>query len=331
MEHVNGHRVLVTGGSGFIGSAVVAGLLEHGASVTVLDRQPHPDPRIDSVVAELEEPAARESAVSRGVSGIIHLAAATSVLRSMQDPVGVYAANVAVTAGLLELARTHGVDRFILASTNAVTGDVGRQPIHERMPLRPLTPYGATKAACEMLLSGYAGSYGLAGSALRFTNVYGPGMGHKDSFVPRLMRAALAGGGVQVYGDGQQVRDFVHVDDVVDSLLLAWRTRHVGPLIVGSGRSISVNELVAEARAVSDSPLPVEHTDPKPGEMPAVIVDIAAARELGYRPTVSLRGGLAGVWGDFRRQEGQAFRGQEGQAFRRQGAQAPTAASVPGQ
>ena len=79
------------------------------------------------------------------------------------------------------------------------------------MPLAPLTPYGATKAAGEMLLCGYAGAYGMATCALRFTNIYGPGMEAKDSFVPRLMRAALAGTGVQIYGDGKQLRDLVHM------------------------------------------------------------------------------------------------------------------------
>ena len=103
----------------------------------------------------------------------------------------------------------------MLASTNAVVGDVGTSTITADLPLHPLTPYGATKAAGEMLLSAYSGSYGLSTAALRFTNVYGPGMSHKDSFVPRLMRAALTDSGVRIYGDGKQRRDLVYVDDVV--------------------------------------------------------------------------------------------------------------------
>src|SRR5262249_7550397 len=155
------------------------------------------------------------------------------VLRSVEDPVGTYRLNVDATAALLELAREREVARFILASTNAVTGDVGSEPISEALPLRPLTPYGATKAAGEMLLSAYAGVYGMQACAVRFANVYGPGMHHKDSFVPRLMRAAAQDAGVQVYGDGSALRDYVHVHDVVQGVLCAWQAGHSGALIIG--------------------------------------------------------------------------------------------------
>jgi UDP-glucose 4-epimerase len=299
MSEIDGAYVLVTGGSGFIGSRLVASLRAAGAEVVVADRVPHPDPAVRSVVGDLCDPQVRRAAVSPGLDAVVHLAAITSVLRSVEDPAGVYRLNVDATAGLLELARECEVPRFVLASTNAVTGDVGSAPISELLPLRPLTPYGATKAAAEMLLSAYAGVYGMRTCALRFANVYGPGMRHKDSFVPRLMRAAAAGTGVQVYGDGTQLRDYVHVDDVVQAVLVAWRTDHIGPLIVGSGRSTSVHDLVAAARTVTGAPIPVEHVPAKRGEMPAVVLDIAAARKLGYEPRHDLVSGLATVWPDF--------------------------------
>ena len=188
---------------------------------------------------------------------------------------------------------------FLLASTNAVTGDVGRATITEQTPLRPLTPYGATKAAGEMLLAAYTASYGLTGAALRFSNVYGPGMEAKDSFVPRLLRAARDGKGIQIYGDGTQMRDLVHVDDIVAGILLAWKTGHNGPLILGSGESVTVNDIVDAARSVTGAELPAEHVPPKPGEMPAVIVDISAARALGYAPRFDLKAGIATVWPEF--------------------------------
>src|SRR4029077_9344534 len=112
---------------------------------------------------------------------------------------------------------------------------VGKNVITEQAPLHPLTPYGATKAAGEMLVSCYTAAYGIAGCALRFSNVYGPGMQHKDSFVPRLMRAARDGHGVQVYGDGTQIRDLIHVNDIVAGILLAWRGGCRGPLLLGGG------------------------------------------------------------------------------------------------
>lgn len=296
---LSGKRLLVTGGSGFIGTNVVTALRVAGADVSVVDREPFPDPEVPTVVGDLTAPATRDAAVTGDLDGIVHLAAVTSVLKSMEDPAGTYQGNVAVTQELLELARLRGVELFVMASTNAVVGDVGGTTITEDIPLRPLTPYGASKAAAEMLLSGYAGSYDMTTCALRLTNVYGPGMGHKDSFVPRLMRAARSGEGVRVYGDGSQRRDFVHVDDVVQGLLAAWETRHIGPVIIGSGQSVSVLELIHAVRTVTGMPVPAEHIPAQAGEMPAVIVDIARARALGYRPSVTLEDGLHTVWEDW--------------------------------
>jgi UDP-glucose 4-epimerase len=297
---LTGERILVTGGAGFLGRSVVPALAAAGALVSVVDQRAYPDPRIPTVVGDLRDPEVRDAAVAPGLTGIVHLAAVTSVLGSLADPVLVHQVNVAATAGLLELARLRRVPRFLMSSTNAVTGDVGDATIDEERAPRPLTPYGATKAAAEMLLSGYAGGYGLTTCALRLTNVYGPGMAHKDSLVPRIVRAVRADRPVRVYGTGAQRRDFVHVDDVVAGLLAAWRAGYVGPLIVGSGRSVSVLELLAVAESVVGRPIKIEHVDPKPGEMPAVVVSIERARRLGYAPSVSLPDGLATVWADLR-------------------------------
>ncbi|HTS96412.1 MAG TPA: NAD-dependent epimerase/dehydratase family protein [Streptosporangiaceae bacterium] len=293
-------RVLVTGGSGFIGRRVVRALLDAGAEVTVADQRPFPgDAAVHAVLGDLCHPDVVAEAVRPGTELIIHLAAVTRVLLSVEDPVTTHRVNVDATAALLEQARQRGVSSFLFASTNAVTGDVGRATIDERVPLRPLTPYGATKAAAEMLIGAYAACYGMTGCSLRFSNVYGPGMQEKDSFVPRLMRAARDGTGVQVYGDGTQVRDLVHVDDIVAGLLTAWRAGFSGPLILGAGESVTVNDIVDAARGVTGRDIPVEHVPPKPGEMPAVIVDISAARALGYVPTHDLKSGLSTVWPEF--------------------------------
>ncbi len=302
-------RVLITGGCGFIGRAVVGAFLARGLAVTVVDREPAVPAAdgVDDVDGDLADKQVRDAAVAPGTVGIVHLAALTSVLRSMERPMQTYHDNVAVTQELLELARTRGVGRFLMASTNAVVGDIGTATISEDLPLRPLTPYGATKAACEMLLSGYAGAYGMATCALRFTNVYGPGMSHKDSFVPRMMRAALSGSGVRVYGDGKQRRDLVHVDDVVHGVLLAWDSGYTGRAIIGSGRSVSVLELIETVREVTGLPLPAEHVPAPQGEMPAVVVDISRSAEtIGYRPSVDLADGLASAWRYFRELQTQA-------------------------
>ncbi|HEY7145733.1 MAG TPA: NAD-dependent epimerase/dehydratase family protein [Streptosporangiaceae bacterium] len=296
-------RVLVTGGSGFIGRRLVRALTEAGADVTVADRRPFPGGGVRTILGDLCDPAVVARAVEPGTDVVFHLAAVTRVLLSVGDPEGTYRLNVDATAGLLERARQHGVGTFVLASTNAVTGDVGTAVITERTLLRPLTPYGATKAAGEMLLGAYASCYGMTCSSLRFTNVYGPGMQEKDSLIPRIMRAAAAGQGIEVYGDGTQVRDLVHVDDLIAGIFAAWRARHTGPLILGAGESVSVNDILAAARSVTGAVLPAAPVPAKPGEMPAVIVDISAARALGYQPEHDLKSGLATVWPEFSKED----------------------------
>lgn len=296
----SGERVLVTGGSGFVGRSVVAEFQRLGVDVVVADRDPFPGGGVTLVQGDLRDPAVRDRAVTPDLAGIVHLAAITSVLRSAEQPQETFDNNVQMTQGLLELARQRDTGPFVLASTNAVVGNVGTSTITERSPLRPLTPYGATKAACEMLLSGYAGAYGMVTAALRFTNIYGPGMAAKDSFVPRLMRAALSGGGVQVYGDGRQARDLVHVADVATAIVTAWRRRFTGTAIIGAATSVTVLDLIEAARVATGEPIPVRHVPAKTGEMPAVIVDIAKARaELDYKPGYELADGLRTVWADF--------------------------------
>jgi UDP-glucose 4-epimerase len=295
----NSSRVLVTGGAGFIGRRVVAALLEQGHEVTTVDLRAFPSDDVRSVIGDLTEAGTANKAIQAGTDVVIHLAALTSVVKSVEDPVGTYRLNVDATARLLEAARENDVHTFLLASTNAAAGDVKGATMNELVPLRPLGPYGATKAAAEMLLSAYTNCYGIKGVALRFSNVYGPGMEAKDSFIPRLMRAARDGEGVQVRGDGSMIRDVVHVDDVVQGIFTTWQAGHTGPIILGSGQSVTVNEMVETARRVTGRPIPVEHVPVPTGEMPAVVLDISAIRALGYQPRYDLEAGMATVWPDF--------------------------------
>ncbi len=295
----NRSRVLVTGGAGFIGRRVVRALLAEGHEVTVADLRSFPDPEVHTFVGDLCDADAAARAVQPGTDVIIHLAAVTSVLASVQDPVSTHLLNVDATARLLELCRENEVGTFLFASTNAVVGNVGNAVINEQTVLRPLTPYGATKAAAEMLLGSYSGCYGITGAALRFSNVYGPGMTEKDSFIPRLMRAARDAEGVKVRGDGSMLRDVVHVDDIVQGTLVTWRAGLSGPLILGAGRSVTVNDMVTIARQVTGAPIPAENVPVPQGEMPAVVLDISAAKAIGYKPAHTLETGMATVWPDF--------------------------------
>lgn len=291
-------QVLVTGGSGFIGRHVVADLLARGHQPVVVDRVPHPDDSVVAVTGELEDPQVRDRAVTEGLDAIVHLAAETSVLGSVEQPTLYQRVNVAVTAALLELGRQRGVGAFVLASTNAVVGPFDGV-MTEDIALAPMTPYGATKAAAEMIMAGYSGAYGMRTPSLRLTNVYGPGMHHKDSFIPRLLRAAASDGEVQIYGDGLQRRDLIHVSDVARAFSLAVDGWPSGPVIIGSGRSHTVLELAEAAREATGRPIAIRHVPAKPGEMPAVVVDNGAARSRGWCPDVSLTEGVRSAWADF--------------------------------
>jgi UDP-glucose 4-epimerase len=304
---VAGRRILVTGGSGFIGRHVVAELSAAGAHVRVVDVHPHPDPHVDLVQGDLADPAMIDAALEGGFDSVVHLAAVTSVLRSLEHPELTYRTNVAATHGLLEAARAAGVRALVFGSTNAVTGPMEAPAVSESATLRPLTPYGATKAAGEMLMSAYTASYGVRCTALRLTNVYGPGMQAKDSIVARLMRAIRLGRTFEVYGDGRQVRDYVHVSDVFGAVRRAlasedWR----GPVVIGSGRSLSVLEVLDAVRRVTGAELAVRHGPARPGEMPAVIVDVARARALGWSPRYGFEEGFAGVWEEWSRLDPEA-------------------------
>jgi UDP-glucose 4-epimerase len=124
-------------------------------------------------------------------------------------------------------------------------------------------------------------------------------MEHKDSFIPRLMKAARDGTGVKVRGDGSMIRDVIQVDDVLSGMFAAWRSTHSGPAILGSGQSVTVNEMVATARRVTGVDIPAENVPIQQGEMPAVKLDISVSRSLGYSPSYDLEKGMATVWPDF--------------------------------
>jgi UDP-glucose 4-epimerase len=296
-QGLQGRRVLVTGGSGFIGRHAVAGLSHAGAHVRVVDLKPHPDPSVDVVVGDIGDAEVLSEAFDGGIDSVVHLAAVTSVLRSVENPGGTFDTNVAGTHLLLEASRGAGVRSLAFASTNAVTGPMEAPAIVETATLRPMTPYGATKAAAEMLMSAYTASYGVRCVCLRLTNVYGPGMQAKDSIVARLMRAIRLEREFEIYGDGRQVRDYVHVSDVIAAMRLGlveedWS----GPVVIGSGRSLSVLEVLDAVRSVTGASLDVRHGPARPGEMPAVIVDPSRALAAGWAPRFDFADGVRGVW-----------------------------------
>lgn len=289
--------ILITGGSGFIGRGLVKLLSEKSISVKVVDLNPFPDPDIETIVGDLRDPEVVKKSVNK-VEGIIHLAALTSVLESIKNPFEVYRTNLETTALLLEAGRKQGIKNFLLASTNAVIGNKTNNKFNESSSLDPLTPYGGTKAASEMLLSCYSSSYDIVTSAIRMTNIYGTGMQHKDSFIPRLMKAAIKKTKVEIFGDGEQLRDYLYLTDAVFAFYLALKENIPGPLTIGYGESISVNTLYSLVCEVIGMQIPAHRVEKKSGEMRAVEVDISRALSLGFKPSVSIKEGLIKTWKD---------------------------------
>ncbi|MDA8025138.1 MAG: NAD-dependent epimerase/dehydratase family protein [Actinomycetota bacterium] len=308
-------HILVTGGSGFIGSAIATHLIGRGYRITNLDMVYKEIVGVDFIECDIRNRQILEELFPENVDGVIHMAAITSVLQSKKDPAGVFATNLDATSTLLELSRTSGVKTFHMASSNAAFGSIlpprrvsnpnVDKTLNEDLPLNPLTPYGATKAAAEMLGAAYCDSYGITFGALRLTNVYGTNMGGKDSIVPRIMRSIINGSTIEVYGDGLQWRDYIYIDDVVSAFTLALEDEWTGPTIIGSGISYSVLDLIAAVERTTGEKIKVNHGDAKGGEMRGVRVDISLARSLGFQPQYSIEEGLAKVYRDFVAREGQ--------------------------
>jgi UDP-glucose 4-epimerase len=250
------------------------------------------------VVADIRDPAAVDAAL-RDVDVVVHLAAQTRVMDSIADPLAGFDVNVRGTLTLLEAVRRGpGARRFILASTGgAILGDA-TPPVHEDMPARPLSPYGASKLACEGYCAAYFGAYGVPTVALRFSNVYGPGSYRKGSVVAAFLRAVEAGAPLVVYGDGRQTRDFLYVDDLCQAVVAAADRDCSGQVFhVASGAETAIGDLADTIRRVTGADTSIEHRPARVGEVRRNCARIDRARDvLGFAPSVSLDDGLARTW-----------------------------------
>lgn len=292
-----GH-VLITGGSGFIGLHLVKLLVDNSQSVTVVDLQPGSHADVQFHELDICDRESLFRACPGPIDTIFHLAAITSVLESINDPQGVFNTNVIGTQNILELAREKQSRRFLFASSNAVVG-VTDGKISENSHLRPLTPYGSTKAAGEMLANAYSASYNISTVSLRLTNVYGAGMATKDSIVARLMRTALGISKFSIYGDGEQYRDYIYVTDVAKAFIQTASLSNQGPVIIGSGESVNVKQMIQKASLATGIEIPFDRVPAKAGEMRGVSVDTRLASSLGISHRVNLNEGLKMTWEDF--------------------------------
>ncbi len=295
-------RVLVTGGLGFIGQAVTRDLLRHGHQVVVLTRGRAGrgvPAGAEIAAADLTDRAAVAGVVrDGGFDGVCHLAALTRVRDSFADPLTYFDVNVSGTLYLLQaLAEARAGDaapRFVLGSTSAVYGAQDGH-LREDSPTRPGNPYGASKLAAEQLVGFQAATGAIAAVTLRCFAVAGAvdGLGDDDTtrIIPRAL--AVAAGDepqVMINGDGTAVREFVHVIDVATAYRLALEAAAPGenPVWnVGSGRPVTVADVVETVRRITGRPIPTEHQPPKPEPKVLMADNSRILAELGWRPAHS--------------------------------------------
>jgi len=279
-------RVLVTGSSGFIGRHLVRRLREEDYEVAPFDIA-------DDLSLDVLDKSALRRAM-RWCEVVIHLAAGVGVRRSMQEPEQAFEMNTRGTLNALDIAAMYDISKVVFTSTfGALQNDT------------PYSPYAASKLAAENWCQGYTNAYKLPTTVLRLGNVYGPGSEHKPSAINEFMRAVKRGDPMRINGDGEQTRDFVYVDDVVDAIIAALtrdQDDNFSRIPIITGTSLSIRNVAESVRTIINEPLyPIEFIEPAEGEVR--YIDGAsstwqALRELRWSPKTPFLLGLERTWRD---------------------------------
>tara|TARA_R110000868_G_scaffold92056_1_gene255129 strand:+ start:28713 stop:29657 length:945 start_codon:yes stop_codon:yes gene_type:complete len=300
-------KVLITGGAGFIGQNLVRKMqAQIGYTPIIFDDFSIGDKELAKqtdatiIYGDIQNAESIAKAI-KGVSAIVHLAASSGVIDSIANPQQTFERNVTGTSVVLEQARLIGVKSFVFASTGgAIVGDNETPPFNETLPMAPISPYGASKMCGEALCMTYARAYGMRNYILRFSNVYGPYSLHKKGAVVSFMKSIKTGRPIIIYGDGSQVRDFIHVNDICSAIIDALKgTAKPDTYNIGSGKPTSILELAHITMEVADLNESVEtvYKPVRDGEVMKTWLNIErAARELNFTPKIDLRNGLATTW-----------------------------------
>jgi UDP-glucose 4-epimerase len=295
-------RFLVTGGAGFIGRALANRLVREGQEVLVVDDlsagdETALDPAVLFTRGDVND-VPKLWTLLQDVDCVFHLAARVSVPQSVLYPREYNAVNVGGTVSVMEAMRDAGVRRVVLTSSGAVYGEQDVQPVHEALPVHPDSPYAVSKLAAEHYVHTIGALWGIETVCLRIFNAYGPGQQLPASHwpvVPRFLSQALGGGSLVVYGGGEQTRDYVYIDDVVEAMLAAATVRDVNRLTmnVGSGVETSVGGLVDVVERATGRRAHILQNPHQSGGVSRLCADISLARErLSYEPAVDLDEGL---------------------------------------
>lgn len=298
-------RYLVTGGAGFIGSNTVDELVRRGHGVVVLDdlssgkEENLADVRgkITLIKGSITDLEMVQKAMLQA-DYVIHLAARTSVPRSVKDPIDTNRINVDGTLNVLVAARDNKVKRVVFAASSSAYGDTPTLPKSENMPPVPISPYGVSKYVGELYAQTFGRCYGLENVCLRYFNIFGPRQDPDSPYsgvLSRFATAFLDSTQPVVFGDGEQTRDFTYVDNAVAANILASEapTASGRTFNIGTGHSVSLNQVLQMLQKISGKTLEAKYEAPRDGDIRDSLADIRLAQEsLGYEPSVHFEEGL---------------------------------------
>lgn len=296
---------MVTGGAGFIGSHLVDELIRRNNHVVVIDNfndyyhgkernliQHKGNPLLTLIRADILDFPTLSKAMS-DVVVVFHLAAQPGVRFSLEDPVTTNNVNTWGTINVLQASMEMEVKKVIYASSSSVYGNVEKLPIDEETPLKPISPYGASKLAAEHYCRIFHESHNLEVTSLRYFTVYGPRQ-RPDMAIHKFVKQIYEGRPLTIYGGGTQTRDFTYIDDVIQGTIAAAETDNIGGDVfnIGSGRRITLNDLIKILEELTEK-ITVKYEPSKKGDVKDTHADISKAKNsLGYKTKTELKDGL---------------------------------------
>jgi len=305
---MEGKRILITGGAGFIGSNIAEELAKEGDNEIIIidnlssgkiENIEHIKTDAESSITLVKGSITDLDFLKKSFSGVdyvFHQAAIASVQQSIDDPIASSKTNAEGTLNVLVAARDSGVKKVVCASSSAVYGDEPGLPKVETMRPYPLSPYAVTKLMGEHYCRIFTGLYDLKTVSLRYFNVYGPRQDPSSDYaavIPKFIKSGMEGRPPVIYGDGTQTRDFVFVKDVVRANILAAESEATGVYNIASGESRKINSLAEMIRGLMNKELIPIHREAREGDIKHSWADITKAKEnLGYKPIYSLEDGL---------------------------------------